>query len=52
MAWWQEPIAIPRTKPYYANRKKSTSGWFFRRIVNDPENHPLRATLGHQVFYA
>lgn len=21
-------------------------------IVNDPENHPLRATLSHQVFYA
>jgi spore germination cell wall hydrolase CwlJ-like protein len=32
---------------YYANLKKSTSGWLFRRIVNDPVNHPLRATLGH-----
>ena len=37
---------------YYANLKQSTSGWFFSHIVNDPENHPLRATLGHQVFYA
>ena len=37
---------------YYGNLKKSTSGWLFRRIVNDPENHPLRATLGHQLFYA
>jgi spore germination cell wall hydrolase CwlJ-like protein len=37
---------------YYANLKESGSGWFFRCIVNDPENHPLRATLGHQVFYA
>ena len=35
---------------YYANLKESTSGWFFRHIVNDPANHPLRATLGHQVF--
>jgi spore germination cell wall hydrolase CwlJ-like protein len=37
---------------YYANLKESTSGWFFRNIVNDPVNHPLRATIGHQVFYA
>jgi spore germination cell wall hydrolase CwlJ-like protein len=37
---------------YYANLKESTSGWFFRHIVNDPVNHPLRATVGHQVFYA
>lgn len=37
---------------YYANLKGSTSGWFFRNIVNDPENHPLRATVGQQVFYA
>jgi spore germination cell wall hydrolase CwlJ-like protein len=36
---------------YYANLKQSTSGWFFQHIVNDPVNHPLRATLGHQVFY-
>jgi spore germination cell wall hydrolase CwlJ-like protein len=37
---------------YYANLKESTSGWFFRHIVNDPLNHPLRANIGHQVFYA
>jgi spore germination cell wall hydrolase CwlJ-like protein len=37
---------------YYANLKESTSGWFFRNIVNDPLNHPLRANIGHQVFYA
>jgi spore germination cell wall hydrolase CwlJ-like protein len=37
---------------YYANLKESTSGWFFLHIVNDPANHPLRATVGHQVFYA
>ena len=37
---------------YYANLKESTSGWFFRHIVNDPVNHPLRATVGHQVLYA
>jgi spore germination cell wall hydrolase CwlJ-like protein len=37
---------------YYANLKESTSGWFFKHIVNDPTNHPLRATIGHQVFYA
>ena len=37
---------------YYANLAECTSGWFFHHIVNDPANHPLRATLGHQVFYA
>jgi hypothetical protein len=37
---------------YYANLKESTSGWFFQHVVNDPANHPLRATVGHQVFYA
>jgi len=37
---------------YYANLKESTSGWFFRNIANDPENHPVRVTVGHQVFYA
>lgn len=37
---------------YYANLRESTSGWFFHHIVNDPANHPLRATVGHQVFYA
>lgn len=37
---------------YYANLNESTSGWFFRNIVDDPENHPQRATIGHQVFYA
>jgi spore germination cell wall hydrolase CwlJ-like protein len=37
---------------FYANLRESTSGWFFRNIVNDPVKHPLRATIGHQVFYA
>jgi spore germination cell wall hydrolase CwlJ-like protein len=37
---------------YYANLRESTSGWFFQHIVNDPENHPLRATIGQQAFYA
>ena len=37
---------------YYANLKESTSGWFFRNVANDPVKHPLRATIGHQVFYA
>jgi spore germination cell wall hydrolase CwlJ-like protein len=37
---------------YYANLKDSTSGWFFRNIANDPDNHPLRATIGQQTFYA
>jgi len=37
---------------YYANLKESTSGWFFRNIVEDPAKHPLLATIGHQVFYA
>lgn len=37
---------------YYANLQECTSGWFFNHIVNDPLNHPLRATVGHQAFYA
>jgi spore germination cell wall hydrolase CwlJ-like protein len=37
---------------YYANLAESTSGWFFRHVAGDPVNHPLRATVGHQVFYA
>jgi spore germination cell wall hydrolase CwlJ-like protein len=37
---------------YYANLAESTSGWFFNHIAHDPVNHPLRATVGHQVFYA
>ena len=37
---------------YCANLKESTSGWFVRHIVNDPVNHPKRAPVGHQVFYA
>jgi spore germination cell wall hydrolase CwlJ-like protein len=37
---------------YYANLAECTSGWFFHHIVSDPTNHPLRATLGHQAFYA
>ncbi len=37
---------------YYANLAESTSGWFFHHVVNDPVNHPLRATVGQQVFYA
>jgi len=37
---------------YYANLKESTSGWFFRHIAEDSANHPLRATIGHQAFYA
>jgi len=36
---------------YYANIKEATSGWFFKHIVNDPVNHPLLATIGHQNFY-
>ena len=37
---------------YYANLEETTSGWFFRHIVEDPLNHPVRARIGHQVFYA
>jgi hypothetical protein len=36
---------------YCANLKESTSGWFVRHIVNDPVNHPKRATVEHQVLY-
>ena len=37
---------------YCANLKESTSGWFVCHIVNDPVNHPKRATAEHQVLYA
>lgn len=36
---------------YYANLKNTTSGWFFRNIVNDPVNHPVTTTIGHHTFF-
>jgi len=36
---------------YYANLKNTTSGWFFRNIVNNPAEHPATATIGHHTFF-
>lgn len=36
---------------YYANLKNTTSGWFFRNIVNNPVDHPQTAVIGRQTFY-
>lgn len=36
---------------YYARLSEVTSGWFKENIVDNPA-HPLKATIGHQVFYA
>jgi spore germination cell wall hydrolase CwlJ-like protein len=38
--------------PYYADLKESRGGWFVRRRCERSVNHPKRATVGHQVFYA
>ncbi len=37
---------------YYANLKYTTSGWFFRNIVNNPTQHPQLAVIGKQTFFA
>ena len=36
---------------YYADLKYTTSGWFFRNIVQNPTQHPHKATIGRQDFY-
>ena len=36
---------------YYCNPKTATSGWFYKNIVENSEDHPLTATIGKQVFY-
>lgn len=36
---------------YYANLKAVTSEWFTRNIVEQPGLHPVKATIGHQVYY-
>ncbi len=35
---------------YYANIKNTTSGWFFRNIINNAD-HPITATIGHHTFF-
>jgi|SRR5882762_8468305 len=35
---------------YYAVLQDSTSGWFFKNIVNNPE-HPRLATIGRTTFF-
>lgn len=36
---------------YYAVLADSTSGWFFREIVNRPEEHPRLAEIGRTSFF-
>jgi spore germination cell wall hydrolase CwlJ-like protein len=36
---------------YYADLKYTTSGWFFRNIVNNPTDHPQVASIGRHTFY-
>ena len=36
---------------FYINPASATSGWFFKHIVEDPQNHPKTATIGKQDFY-
>lgn len=37
---------------YYWNPRTANSPWFSQHIAGDPINHPQRATIGDQVFYA
>lgn len=36
---------------YYAVLKDSTSGWFFKNIVNKPAEHPRVAQIGKTTFF-
>lgn len=36
---------------YYARLEFVTSGWFKTNIMERPDLHPIKATIGHQVFY-
>jgi Cell Wall Hydrolase/Recombination endonuclease VII len=42
---------ITKGAHYYANLKNTTSGWFFRNIVNNSTEHPITATIGHHTFF-
>lgn len=42
---------ITKGAHYYANLKNTTSGWFFRNIVNDSVGHPVTAVIGHHTFF-
>ena len=37
---------------YYCNPEFEDSGWFKDNIIDQPDLHPVRATIGRQVFYA
>lgn len=37
---------------YYANLRDEHSGWFRREILDQPEKHPLLATIGNHSFFA
>lgn len=36
---------------FYLAPAEATSGWFFRNVVQDPENHPFTVQIGRQRFY-
>jgi N-acetylmuramoyl-L-alanine amidase len=36
---------------YYADIKYTTSGWFFRNIINNPTDHPHTVKIGRHDFW-
>lgn len=36
---------------YYLNPSEAASGWFFRNIVQNPEQHPFTVQISTQRFY-
>lgn len=36
---------------YYANLETATSGWFQHNIVENPQEHPQVAKIGHHTFF-
>lgn len=36
---------------FYANLAETTSGWFFRNIVQRPDLHPITASIGRHTFF-
>jgi N-acetylmuramoyl-L-alanine amidase len=48
----QDDADVTNGAHYYADLKYTTSGWFFRNIVQNPTEHPQTAVIGRHTFYA
>ena len=46
-----DPADCTKGAHYYADLQYTTSGWFFRNIVNNPTDHPHTVKIGRHDFY-